>query len=495
MRLGNWRWAAAAAATMALAAPLATPAAANAATCAPAAHAGGDWPTFGGDLRNTRSQPAEKALGAFEAATASKKFAVDIRQHGGTGGLLGTPIVAGGCVYAGTDEGFVIAANADDGQVVWTRKLTHRTASLAYAGGRVFATVAEAEGQTSFAPYVVALDAATGAQQWRTEPVDTLPGSELTGSPVPFDGMLLIGVSNFPGEDQGAADWYRAGQFRGSYLILDQATGALLHKQYLISDEEFCRDTAPSPTCTNRKESAQTYDGASGAGVWTTAAVDTETKYAYWGTGNPTSNVEHKHSNAIIKVDVDRSRPTFGQIVDSYKGDSDKLGPPDVDFGASPQLLEGADGRKLLAAYQKSATFHMIDRTTMDRVWALPLSARTGYVGHASTGALGPDGTIFQPAGPAEVLYKLSRDGLPLGLAPAPVTGYYGPATYANGVVWTGDTGVVKAYDTTTMAPIRLRWTGIDAQGSTMASVDAGVSIARKKVYVPAGDFLLAYGR
>jgi hypothetical protein len=43
------------------------------------------------------------------------------------------------------------------------------------------------------------------------------------------------------------------------------------------------------------------------------------------GTGNPYSKKsEHPNTNAIIKVDLNRHRRTFGHIVGSYKGNIDQ---------------------------------------------------------------------------------------------------------------------------------------------------------------------------
>ena len=49
-------------------------AAAKAGHCAPAKSAGGDWPMYGHDLANTRSQPKEKTIGPLQAATLTKSF-------------------------------------------------------------------------------------------------------------------------------------------------------------------------------------------------------------------------------------------------------------------------------------------------------------------------------------------------------------------------------------------------------------------------------------
>ncbi len=472
---------------------LSAPAAAEAATCAPAAHPGGEWTSFGQDLANSRSQPAEKTIGPVEAAFLKKSWSFSVTKNGGQGDLRGTPVVANGCLYSGTGKGFVFAANADTGELVWKRQLPTRTASLAFANGRVFATVADTEGQMDFRPYMTALDANTGAELWRTPALETLLGAEFTGSPVPYDGMIIQGVSNFPGEDQGANDWYRSGAFRGSYVLLDQATGEVLHKQYVITDEEFCRDEPPSSTCRNNPNRSGSFSGYSGAGIWTTAAVDTATKHAYLGTGNPTSNLEHKHSNAILKIDVDRASPTFGRIVDSYKGDADKAGAPDVDFGASPNLVTGKDGRKLVGALQKSGTFHMVDRTTMDGVWKLPLGVRHGYIGFTSTAAV--NGTqLFVSTGPAPMaMWSLdAAGGLPRWTQPLAAQGLYGPATYANGVVYETDNGMLRAFEASTGVPITTRVLNLDEPGTTIGQ-DGGVTVARNKVYGVNGDVIIAF--
>ncbi len=472
---------------------LAAPAAAEAATCAPADHAGGDWPSFGRDLANTRSQPNEKTIGPFEAANLRKAWAFSVTGNGGSGDLRGTPVVANGCLYAGTGKGFVFAANADTGELVWKRQLPTRTASLAFANGRIFATVADTVGQVEFKPYMTALDANTGAEVWRTPALETLPGAEFTGSPVPYDGMIIQGVSNFPGEDQGADDWYRSGAFRGSYVLLDQTTGELLHKQYVIGDDEFCRDQPPSATCRNDPAKSSTFAGYSGGGVWTTAAIDTATKHAYLGTGNPTSNLEHPHTNAILKIDVDRASATFGRIVASYKGDADKAGMPDVDFGASPNLVTAPDGRKLVGALQKTGTFHMVDRTTMRGAWKLPLGLRHGYIGFTSTAAVG-NGRVFVPAGPAPMaIWALGAgDGFPGWTSPLVAQGLYGPATYANGVVYVTDNGQLRAFEASTGLPLAYRVLNLDQPGTTIGQ-DGGVTVARNKVYGVNGDVIIAF--
>src|SRR5205085_734061 len=112
---------------------------------------------------------------------------------------------------------------------------------------------------------------------------------------------------------------------------------------------------------------------------------------------NPYSRTfEHRYDNAIIKIDLDRTRPTFGQIVDAYKGQTDNVvdgvynqpvcqtlgnggpgyvNPPcgqlDVDFGNGPTMWRTPDGDLMLAQIQKTGMVHVLYGDHMQRAWEL----------------------------------------------------------------------------------------------------------------------------
>ena len=84
--------------------------------CAPP-KAGGEWRTYGHDLANTRSQPDETVIGTRNVSSLRQAWAFSTRSLSTTAGdLTGTPIVADGCVYAGSNGGWVFALNADTGR-------------------------------------------------------------------------------------------------------------------------------------------------------------------------------------------------------------------------------------------------------------------------------------------------------------------------------------------------------------------------------------------
>src|SRR3954471_19004640 len=94
--------------------------AASAAACAPTKHVGGEWPSMGHDQSNTRTQPAEKTIGRVEAALLAPAWSFSASSAGGSGDFTGTPVISDGCMYVGSNDGWVFAANADTGEKVWT---------------------------------------------------------------------------------------------------------------------------------------------------------------------------------------------------------------------------------------------------------------------------------------------------------------------------------------------------------------------------------------
>ncbi|MGH2736061.1 MAG: PQQ-binding-like beta-propeller repeat protein, partial [Actinomycetota bacterium] len=76
------------------------------AACAEARHDGGEWRFFGHDYSNTRTQPAEKKIGVAEAVTLQPAWSF---STGGKGDFTGTPVIADGCLYMGSNSGWVYA--------------------------------------------------------------------------------------------------------------------------------------------------------------------------------------------------------------------------------------------------------------------------------------------------------------------------------------------------------------------------------------------------
>src|SRR5688572_6386518 len=73
---------------------------------------GGEWASYGQDLTNSRTQTSEDTIGVAEAPHLEPSWTFSSVAGGGDGGFQSTPVVADGCVFAGTTTGWVYAVNA-----------------------------------------------------------------------------------------------------------------------------------------------------------------------------------------------------------------------------------------------------------------------------------------------------------------------------------------------------------------------------------------------
>lgn len=464
-----------------------------------APHPGGEWRTFGPTLENTRNQDAETTIGPAEALTLAPAWTFNVGDNAGAGGITGTPIIADGCTYVATDGGDVYALNADSGEVVWHVEVPSGggiNSTLAVDNGTVYGFVSRAG-----APYAIALDQATGALKWQQR-LDSQVGSDSYSSPVIYDGLVIAGVSGGSAELGDEADRYA---FQGNFVLLDAVTGEIVKKTWVIHE--------PAADGIG--------DGYAGATVWSTPAVDAETGFAYVGTSNPFQpQKEHEYANAVIKIDLNRESPTFGEIVDSYKGLPDEYvegmselpciydiegNPPpwypqgvgacfdtDLDFGAAPNIFTDASGRKVVGAGQKAGVYHAFDPVTMDGYWKStigPGGALGGIVGTAAVTGTG----IAGPQTMGGYLWSISKDsGTPQWASPTADGLHWGhQVSSANGVVYTMDLkGFLQAYDAATGVMLFNR--PIVNSYEAAGGLGGGVAIARNTVYVPGNGVLVA---
>ena len=356
------------------------------ASCSTVDVGGGDWPMYGHDAGNSRFQNHEKVISPADAPLLSPAWSFSTTDSGGEGDITGTPIVSRGCVYVATTENWVFALNADTGEPVWKRKLPYGggvNGSVTAQGGRIYVGISRLtpadgcpKGDPCVGPYVVALDRRSGRVEWATEALDEQQGSDLYGSPMILNGVLMVGISGGSAELGDEADRYA---FQGSMVFIDTREGKVLRKTWTIHPP------------------LQPEDDLAGAGIWSTPAIDRKAKVAYVGTSNPFKpQAEHEYANSVLKYDLNRTHKTFGRISGSYPGLVDEYSPGlselpcydvpgnappyypqgigacgdiDLDFGAAPNLFTGPDGRKLVGAGQKSGVYHVFDAKTMEPVW------------------------------------------------------------------------------------------------------------------------------
>lgn len=479
-----------------LSAMLTGPGSASQPSCASADHPGGDWPSYGHDVFHTRHQDEEDQITPARAATLGAAWSWTAPD--GQGSFSGTPAVADGCAYVGSQTGWVYALNAETGDVVWATHVEENpevefssggagiNSSLTVKDGVVYASVAFLG-----APYVAALDAATGEVLW-TSTVESQPGAGIHSSPLVIDGMVLVGWDTagieFDAEARKTA--------YGGFVILDADSGDLLKRTYTIPPED-------------RPE------GYSGGNIWSSFAADPATDHAFVGTAAPYSpEHEHPHTNAILKVDIDQARSTFGEIVDAYKGVPDhffetaeevpcvplvpgsnfaegtghcqKL---DLDFAAAPNIFTDGEGRTIVGELQKAGVYHFVEASTMEGLYEVVVGNKALGFAPTNMGSTAFDGqAIYGAGGSANTMFALDRDTADFRWRSQSIDTpiHVNPTTSANGVVYTlNGFGPMIAYDARTGFPL----VTIDAP----SALGAGVAVARNIVYAAGGDEVAAF--
>lgn len=405
--------------------------------------AGPAWQGWGVDLRNTRHQPAARVSPAWKLKWA---FAFPNATV-----VFGTPVVAGGRLYIGSQSGVIHAFDAGTGCLHWAQPTSAgvRTA-LTVAGGRLYFGDVKA--------HVHAIQAADGSPLWKTK-VDDHPFARVTGSPVLHQGRLYVPVSSVE-EVAPANPQYPCCTFRGSVVALDAATGRILWKQHTIPEE-------PRPTAAN--SAGVMLQGPSGAAVWTAPTIDEQRKVLYVGTGNSYSEPANGASDAVIALDLATgARRWVKQLTPADRwnmacSNPNKANCPadaggDFDIGASPVL-----GRYLYVG-QKSGLVYALDP---DRQGAVVWQTRIGHggaLGGIQWGMALDEQALYVPLSDFGVdrrkpdvkpggLFALDpRSGKTLWstLPPKPVAFMAAATVAGNGVFAGAMDGWVRMYDTKT---------------------------------------------
>lgn len=294
------------------------------------------------------------------------------------------PTLAGGRLFAASENGEVHALDPKTGCTHWTFK--------ALAGVRTALSVAPSKtaGASGYAVYfgdgranVYAVDAGTGQQLW-VRKVDDHPSAAITGAPTVHNGRVFVPVQGLNEEGQGGRGGYQCCTFRGSLSALDANTGAVIWKTYMVDE--------PKPRAKN-KDGVQMW-GPAGAGIWAAPTVDARRNMVYVATGNGYADPPQKMANAVVALDmttgavkwVNQTTPNDSWTMGCAPKNPDNpacpetLG-PDFDFSASPTLAT-VNGRDLIVLPQKSGMAFAMDPDDEGKmVWQQRIGRGSGLGG------------------------------------------------------------------------------------------------------------------
>ncbi|HYR82930.1 MAG TPA: PQQ-binding-like beta-propeller repeat protein [Terriglobia bacterium] len=339
--------------------------------------AGPVWNGWGVTTSNTRYQGAAGAgLSAASVPRLKVKWA-----FGFPGDLSANaqPVVAGGRVFVGSPSGLVYSLSAATGCVHWYFQAASAVrAAVTIARIQTGSVQRYAAFFGDLAANVYAVDAGTGQLLWKTR-IDNYPLARATGSVVFYNGRLYVGVAS--GEEIASvpAD-YECCRFRGSLVALNAATGDQVWRTYTITEEAqptkknkagtqmWGPSGAPiwtSPAIDPQRNviyvtTGDNYSDPPTANSDAFMALDRDTGKILW-------------SRQMTAADAYNSAcrmPDKANCPDSNG--------PDLDFASAPILVTLSNGRRALVAGQKSGVVHAVDP---DREGAVLWSTRIGKGG------------------------------------------------------------------------------------------------------------------
>jgi len=306
------------------------------------------------------------------------------------------PTVHNGAVYVGSQDGTVYALDLYTGCVRWTYRAEAEVRSSVVIG----AGDGKGEGRLFFGDFrgnVYSISAKDGALQWKMS-LEDHPDLTITGSPSLHDKLLYVPMSSREWAT-AANPGYSCCTFRGGVAAINVEDGSRVWTTYTID----------KPVRTGEfNANGQARWAPSGVPVWNSPTIDVKRNRLYVGTGENYSSPATKTSDAVIAMDL-----TTGEIQWIYQATSGdawnlacnldggtncpKEDGPDFDIGASPILLQLANGKELVLAGQKSGVVFALDpEKNGELLWRRKIGAG-GFLGGVHWGMAGYGDTLYAP--------------------------------------------------------------------------------------------------
>src|SRR5580698_8645033 len=258
-----------------------------------------------------------------------------------------TPLVVDGVMYTVQGINDVFALDAATGKTLWTyyhkpdpaarNCCGQETRGLAILGDKIFLATLD--------DYVIAINAKTGKEIWKTQAADPKQRYSMTHAPLVIKDKVIAGIAG--------------GEFgvRGFIAAWDANTGKEVWRFY----------TVPGPG----EPGHETWKGDSwkhgGAPIWETGSYDPDTNLTFWGTGNagPDWNGDARlgdnlYSSSVIALDADTGKLKWHyQFSPHNEFDWDSAQIPVL-----ADLLWKGHPRKVMLWGNRNGMFYVLDRTT-----------------------------------------------------------------------------------------------------------------------------------
>jgi alcohol dehydrogenase (cytochrome c) len=297
-----------------------------------------------------------------------------------------TPLVVDGVLYTVQAPNDVVALDAVTGRPFWTFAYTPAPEGRPCCGrvNRGVAILGETLFMGTIDAHLIAIDAKTGQQVWKTQVANAADRYSITHTPLVVKDKVIVGT--------GGGD----GPIRGFIAAYDAKTGKEAWRFYTI----------PGPG----EPGNETWSGDSwktgGTGVWNAGAYDQETNLVFFGTGNPAPDWDgskrlgdNLYSDSVVALDADTGRLKWHyQFTPHDELDYDATQVPvlaDITFEGRP--------RKVMLWANRNGLMYVLDRVTGEFLRGKPYVKTNWLDGFDEKGRPNrvkfptPEGTLIHP--------------------------------------------------------------------------------------------------
>ena len=373
--------------------------------------AGPLWNGWGQNLLNTRFQTAAQA--GFTASDVSRLKVKWAFGFPATLDANGHPSLANGRIFIGSTSGMVYSLDAASGCIRWAFNADSGVRTAISIGRVQSGAGARYAAFFGGGPFAFAVDASTGKLSWKTK-VDDFPAAHITGSPIFHNNRLYVPVASGE-EGAGASPDYECCRFRGSMVALDASTGAQIWKTYTITEEPHKTKknkvgtqlwgpsgapiwSSPSIDAQRSVLYATTGDNYSDP----TSRMSDAFMAFDLGTGKILWSRQMTPSDAY----------TAACRIPDKTNCPDSNG-PDFDFSSGPILVTLPNGKRALVAGQKSGLVHAVDPDNQgELIWSVRVG-KGGTNGGVQWGSATDGKNVYvalADLGRVVVPYSLSTD-------------------------------------------------------------------------------------
>jgi polyvinyl alcohol dehydrogenase (cytochrome) len=340
------------------------------------------WNGWSPTPANDRYQPRPGALTAADVPKLKVKWAFGFA--GDTSAAV-QPTIVDGRVFVGSSSGRIYALSLREGCAYWTFDADQQVRT-AIVVGREGAAGTPVVFFADVGATVYSLDATTGRLRWKKKAEDH-PLARITGTPKFLNGRLYVPLSSLE-ELGGAEPKYQCCTFRGSILAMDAATGEQVWRTYTIGETPKPVSVNRVGTQLFGPSGAAVWSSPTIDVERRTIYIGTGDSYSLPAAPTSDAILALDLNSGAIKWVSQLTSGDAWNLACGGNDESNcpKGNGPDFDFGSPPMLVTLPNGDRRLIVGQKSGVVHGLDANNGKVLWSTRIG-KGGVLGGVEWGS------------------------------------------------------------------------------------------------------------